>query len=232
MNKEFEMSMFGEIKFFVGLQIQQRKNDIYITQSKYIKEILKKIGMEDSKPVGTPMCTRLKLTKDDDSKEVDQTLYRSMIGKLQYAVHTRIDIALEVGIVARFSAKPRENHMMAVKRILRYLKGTKDYGLWYKLGENLHLKVFIDVDQVGNIDDRKSTSGGAFFLGKRLVSWTRKKKDYTSQSIAEAGYGVVVVNCSNIVWFKQLLEGMKVEIKEPVSCFLIIQNKLTFQRIQ
>lgn len=82
MNKEFEMSMFGEIKFFVRLQIEQNKNGIYITQSKYIKEILKKFGMEDSKPVGTPMCTRLKLTKDDDSKEVDQTLYRSMIGKL------------------------------------------------------------------------------------------------------------------------------------------------------
>ena len=124
MNKEFEMSMFGEIKFFVGLQIQQRKNGIYITQSKYIKEILKKFGMDDSKLVGTPICTGLKLTKDDDSKEVDQTLYRSMIGKLQYVVHTRPHIVLAIGIVVRFSAKTRENHMMAIKRILRYLKGT------------------------------------------------------------------------------------------------------------
>ena len=80
--------------------------------------------MEDSKPIGTPMCIGLKLTNDDDSKEVDQTLYRSMIGKLQYVIHTRSNIALAVGIVARFSAKPRENHMMAVKRILRYLNGT------------------------------------------------------------------------------------------------------------
>ena len=102
--------------------------------------------MEDSKLVGTPMCTRLKLTKDDDSKEVDHTLYRSMIGKLQWVVHTRLDIALAVGIVARFSAKPRENHITAVKRILRYLKGTEDYGLWYKLGGNLDLKVFTDAD--------------------------------------------------------------------------------------
>ena len=147
------MSMFGEIKFFVGLQIQQSKNGIYITQSKYIKEILKKFGMEDSQLVGTPMCTRLKLTKDDESKEVDQTLYRSMIRKLQYVVHTRPDIALAVGIVARFLAKPRENHIMAIKRILRYLKGTEDYGLWYKLGGNLDLKVFTDVDWVGNIDN-------------------------------------------------------------------------------
>ena len=143
MNKEFEMSMFGEIEFFVGLQIQHNKNGIYITQSKYIKEILKKFGMEDSKPVGTPMYIGLKLTKDDDSKEVDQTLYKSMIEKLRYVVHTRPDIALVVVIVEIFSTKQRENHMT---EILRYLKGTKDQGLWYKLGGNLDLKLFIDVD--------------------------------------------------------------------------------------
>ena len=175
--------------------------------------------MEDSKLVGTPMCTRLKLTKDDESKEVDQTLYRSMIGKLQYVVHTRPNIALAVGIVARFSTKPKENHMMAVKRILRYLRGIEDYGLWYKFGGNLDLKVFTDADWAGNIDDRKSTSGGAFFLGKRLVSWTSKKKNCISQSRAKVEYVVVAMNCSNIVWFKQLLEGMKVEIKEPIVMF-------------
>ena len=107
MNKDFEMSMFGEIKLFVGLQIQQNKNGIYITQSKYIKEILKKFGMEDSKPIGTLMSTGYKLSKNYDPKEVDQTTYRSMIGKLQYVVHTRLDIALVVGIVDRFSTNPK-----------------------------------------------------------------------------------------------------------------------------
>ena len=117
-----------------------------------------------------------------------------MIGKVQYVVHTRPDIALAVGIVARFLAKPKENYMMAVKRILRYLKGTKDYGLWYKPGGNLDLKVFTDADWVGNIDGRKSTSGGAFFLGKRLVSWTSKKKNCTSQSTEEVEYVATAVN--------------------------------------
>ena len=92
-----------------------------------------------------------------------------MIGMLQYVVHTRLDIALAVGIVAIFSAKPRETHMMAIKRIMRYLKRTEYYGLWYKFGVNLNLKVFTDVDWARNLDERKSTSGGAFFLGKRLV---------------------------------------------------------------
>ena len=99
--------MFGQIKFFVGLQIQQKKDGIYINQSKYIKDILKKFGMEDSKPLGTPMSTGYKLSKNDDSKEVDKTTYRSMIGKLQYVDHIRPDIALVVGIVARFLANPK-----------------------------------------------------------------------------------------------------------------------------
>ena len=130
------------------------------------------------------------------------TLYRPIIGKLQYVIHTRPDIALVVDIVARFSAKPRENHMMEIKRILRYLKGTKDYGLGYKLGGNMDLNVFADVDWAINIDEKKSTSGGAFFLGKRLVSWTTKKKNCASQSTIEVEYLVVAMNCSNIVWFK------------------------------
>ena len=112
--------------------------------------------MEDCKPVGTPMCTGLKLTKDDESKEVDQTLYRSMIGKLQYVVHTRPDIALAVGIVARFSAKPRETHLMAIKRIMRYLKGTEDYGLWYKFGGNLDLKVLLMLIGQGTLMTEKA----------------------------------------------------------------------------
>ena len=130
MKHEFEMSMFGEIKFFVGLQVHQLKHGIFVTQSKYIKEILKKLGLEDSKPVNTPMATGHKLSKNDESAEVNQTMYRSMIEKLQYVVYSRLDIALVVGIVAIFSTNPRENHLMAGKRIMRYLKGTDDFGLY------------------------------------------------------------------------------------------------------
>ena len=98
-----------------------------------------------------------------------------MIRKLQYVVHSRPDIALAVGIVAIFSESPKENHMIAVKRILIYLKGTKGYGLYYKKNGKFELKLLTDSDWEGNVDDKKSTSGGAFFLRKTLVSWTRKK---------------------------------------------------------
>jgi hypothetical protein len=108
---------------------------------------------------------------------------------------------------------------MEIKRIMRYLKDTRDYGMWYKKGDNFELKSFTDANWVESVDNRKSTSGGAFFLWKRLVSWTRKKQHCISQSIVEVEYVAVAVNCSNIVWFKQLLSGMKEEIKDLVVIF-------------
>ena len=116
MKHEFEMSMFGEIKFFVGLKVHQLKYGIFVTQSKYIKEIVKKFGLEDCKPIRTPMVIGHELSKKNESIEVNLTMYRSMIGKLQYVLHSGSDIALVVGIVARFFANPKENYLMVVKR--------------------------------------------------------------------------------------------------------------------
>ena len=98
--------------------------------------------MEDSKPISTPMLTKHKLSKNDDSTEVNQTLYRPMIGKLQYVVHSRFDITLSIGIVARFSTNPKKNHLMVVKRIMRYLKGIEEFGLYYKKNEKFELRAY------------------------------------------------------------------------------------------
>ena len=156
------------------------KYDIYITHSKYVKEILKTFGLDNSKLVSTPMVIGNKLSKNDDSTEVNQTLYMSMIGKLQYVVHNRPNIASSIGIVGRFSANPRENHLIVNKRTMRYLKGIEDYGLYYKKNEKFELRTYTNVDWARTIDDRKSTSGGEIFLGKRLVTWTTKKKIHIS----------------------------------------------------
>ncbi|GLJ46748.1 hypothetical protein SUGI_0985860 [Cryptomeria japonica] len=196
MKKEFEMSMIGEIKFLIVLQVSQVKNGIFISKTKYIREILKTFGMEDSKPVGPPMVIGCKLSKNDEANEVNETLYQSMISKLQYAVHSRPDIVQAIGLVARFAANPKATHMVAVKRIFRYLKGTDEYGLWYPHKGNFNLSVFTDANWAENIDDRKSTSGGAFFLGDRIVSWTSKKQSCISQSTAEVEYVVVAIKCT------------------------------------
>ena len=142
-----------------------------------------------------------------------------MIGKLQYVVHNRPEITLSTRIVAKFSTNPRENHLMVVKRIMRYLKGTDDFGLYCKRTEKFELKAYTNADWGGNIDERKRTSGGALFLGRRLVTWTRKNQSCTSQSIAEAEYVATAINYTNIVWIKHLLKGMKKEIIEPVILY-------------
>jgi hypothetical protein len=124
MQNKFEMSLLGEISFFLGIQIRQSNQGIFISQTKYIREMLKRFGMEDYKPVITPMQTNCKLSKDDDSKSTDQRQYRSMIGSLLYVTTSRPDVMQVVGQVARFQAAPKESHVLAVKRIFRYLKGT------------------------------------------------------------------------------------------------------------
>jgi hypothetical protein len=180
--------------FFLDLQVTQSEKGIFISQIKYIKEILKKYQMEDSKHVSTPMVTRCKLILDDDSQKVDQTMYRSMIISFLYSTTTRPNIMQVVRLVGRFQSAPRKTLLKEVKIILRYLKGTLEFGLWYPKNKEFTLNAYTDVDSVGIIDDRKSTSGGSFFLGKCLVAWLSKKQTSTSLSIAEAEY-IIVASC-------------------------------------
>jgi hypothetical protein len=118
------MSLLGELSFFLGLHIRQSNQIIFISQTKYIREMLKRFGMEDCKPVITPMQTSCMLSKDDDSNSIDQRKYRSMIGSLLYVIASRPDVMKKVGHVTRFQATPKESHVLAVKRIFRYIKGT------------------------------------------------------------------------------------------------------------
>lgn len=217
MQKEFEMSLLGELRFSLGLQISQQVNGIFISQSKYIKEMLKRFQMEECKPVSTSMITSWKLSKDDTSLEVDQKLQRSMIGSLLYVTTSRPDVLLAVGLVGRFQAPPRENHLQAVKRIFRYLKGKTNFGLWYPKGRELTLVAYTDANQEGDVDDRKSTSGGAFYLGECLVAWLSRKQSLVSLSTVEAEYIDVAACCTKILWMKQTLQDIYVQYNEPLT---------------
>jgi hypothetical protein len=132
--------------------------------------------MEDCKPIITPMQTSCKLRKYDDSKSIDQRQYRSMIGNLLYVTMSRPDVMQEDGQVARFQVAPKKSHVLAVKKIFIYFKGTKEFGLWYPKGKDLSLIAYTDADWAGCIDDRRSTSGVRFYLGECLVSWLSKKQ--------------------------------------------------------
>ncbi|GJV26966.1 retrovirus-related pol polyprotein from transposon TNT 1-94 [Tanacetum coccineum] len=146
MHDEFEMSMMGELNFFHGLQIKQLKDGIFFKQSKYIKEMLKKFGLEDSKPIKTPMSSETKLIQDEDGESVDDTKYHGMIGSLLYLMASRSDIMFSVFLCAHFQEDPKTSHLEAVKRIFRYIKGITHLGLWYPKGTGVETIVYADSD--------------------------------------------------------------------------------------
>jgi hypothetical protein len=164
-----------ELKYFLGFQVKQLQEGTFISQTKYIQDILNKFGMKDAKPIKTPMGTNGHLDLDTGGKSVNQKIYWSMIGSLLYLCASRPDIMLSVCMCARFQADPKEVHLRAVKRIMRYLVYTPKFGLWYPKGSTFDLIGYSDVDWVGCKIDRKSTSGTCQFLGRSLMSWASKK---------------------------------------------------------
>ncbi|GKD32633.1 retrovirus-related pol polyprotein from transposon TNT 1-94, partial [Tanacetum coccineum] len=176
MCSKFKMSMMGKISFFLGLQISQSPRGIFINQSKYALESLKKYGYESCDPVDTPMVEKSKLDEDKEGKAVDPSHYRGMIGTLLYLTASRPDLQFAICMCARYQARPTEKHLNAVKRIFRYLKGTVHRGLWYPKDSSFALTAFADADHAGCQDTRRSTSGSIQLLGDRLVSWSSKRK--------------------------------------------------------
>ncbi|GJR71901.1 putative ribonuclease H-like domain-containing protein [Tanacetum coccineum] len=192
MHKRFQMSSMGELTFFLGLQVQQKEDGIFISQDKYVAEILKKFDFATVKTTSTPIETNKALVKDEEAEAVDVHLYRSMIGSLMYLTASRPDIMFAVCACARFQVTPKTSHIHVVKRIFRYLKGQPKLGLCDYAGASL---------------DRKSTIGGCQFLGKRLSSWQCKKQTIVANSTTEVEY-VAVANCyGHVLWIQnQMLD--------------------------
>ena len=186
MQTEFEMSMIGELTHFLGLQIHQLDSGIFLSQSKYAKNLVKKFGLESASSVRTPMSLNVKLTVDLLGKSVDSSLYRSMIGSLLYLTASRPDISYSVGVCATYQANPKESHMIALKRIIKNVKTTTKFDVWYNKDTNDVLAGYSNDDWAENADDRKSTSGGYFNVGNNLVSWMSKKQNSISLSTAKA----------------------------------------------
>jgi len=176
MQSEFEMSMMGELGFFLGLQIKQHPNGIFISQEKYVKDILKKYKMNEAKIMVTPMHPSSSLDKDESGKSISEKEYRGMIGSLLYLTASRPDIVFVVGLCAIFQTCAKESQLIAVKGILRYLVGTTDLGLWYRKGSSFDLAAYCDADYAGDKVERKSTSGTCQFLGQALIGWSCREK--------------------------------------------------------
>jgi hypothetical protein len=219
MIQKFEMSMMGELKYFLGFQVKQLQEGTFISQTKYIQDILTKFGMKDVKPIKTPMGTNGHLDLDTGGKFVDQKVYRSMICYLLYLCASRLDIMLSVCMCARFQADPKEVHLRVVKRILRYLVYTPKFGLWYPRGSTFDLIGYSDADWAGCKIDRKSTSGTCQFLGRSLVSWASKKQNSVALSTAEAEYIAAGHCCAQLLWMRQTLRDYGYKLtKVPLLC--------------
>ncbi|GJS82698.1 retrovirus-related pol polyprotein from transposon TNT 1-94 [Tanacetum coccineum] len=192
---------------------------IFINQSKYASEIVKKYGLHSTDSVDTPMIENKKLDEDLQGKPVDATLYRGMIGSLMYLTSSRPDLNYVVCLCARYQAKPTEKHLQAVKRIFRYLNETIHMGLWYSKDTDMSLTAYADADHAGCQDTKHSTSGRAQFLGDKLVSWLSKKQKSTAISSTEAEYIALSGCCSQIQWMRSQLTdyGFKFN-KIPLYC--------------
>ncbi|GJT37876.1 putative ribonuclease H-like domain-containing protein [Tanacetum coccineum] len=175
MKSRFQMSSMGELTFFLGLQVKQKEDGIFISQDKYVAEILKKFDFANVKTASTPIETQNPLVKDEEASGVDVHLYRSMIGSLMYLTASRPDITFAVCACSRFQVTPKSSHLSIVKRIFRYLKGKPKLGLWYPRVSSFDLESYLDSDYAGANLDRKSTTDGCQFLGRRLSSWQCKK---------------------------------------------------------
>ena len=166
---------------------------------------MKKFGLESASSVKISMSPNVKLTIDLLGKSVDPSLYRSMIGSLFYLTTSKPDISYSVGVCARYQANPKESHMTTLKRIIKYVKTTTEFGVWYNKDTSDVLAGYFDADWAGNVNDRKSTLGGCFYMGNNLVSWITKKQNSISLSTLEVEY-IAAGSCfTQLLWMQKLL---------------------------
>nr|GEW38655.1 hypothetical protein [Tanacetum cinerariifolium] len=194
MKDKFQTSSMGELTLFLGLQVKQKQDGIFISQDKYVAKILRKFGLTDGKLASTPIDTKKPLLKDPNGEDVDVHTYRSMIGSLMYLSSSRPDIMFVVCACARFQVTPKASHLHAVKRIFRYLKGKLHLGLWYLKDLPFNLVAYSDSDYAGASLDRKPTTGDCLFFGRRLISWQCKKQTVVATLSTETEY-VAAVSC-------------------------------------
>ena len=231
LSSTFALKDLGQLHYFLGIEVVHDIKNLVLSQRKYILEILQRSGLSDCKPAASPMSPSHILNIDDSPALSDPTMYRQTVGALKYATLSRPDIAFAVNRVCQFMHAPTENHWSAVKRILRYLKGTTDLGLLIRHQSGKQLQAFTDVvwqdstaspvqaysdsDWAGSPVDRRSTGGFAIYLGSNLVSWTARKQKTVSRSSTESEYKALADTVAELIWLKALLHELGILVPSP-----------------
>lgn len=227
LNTLFALKDMGQLHYFLGVEVVHKGADLVLSQRKYIREILHRAGLADCKPLATPMSTSHVLLPDDSPLLADPSRYRQTVGALQYATLSRPDIAFAVNKVCQFMHAPTENHWAGVKRILRYLQGTINLGLWIRHNTGYQLQAFSDSHWSPNLQaysdsdwagcpiDRRSTGGYAIYLGSNLISWSARKQKTVSRSSTESEYKAIADTVAELIWLKSLLQELGLNSKAP-----------------
>lgn len=218
---EFDMSDLGKMRHFLGIEVLQNSNGIFICQRRYAREVLVRFEMASSNPVKNPIVPGTKLSKDEGGTKVDATLFKQAVGSLMYLTVTRPDLMYVVSLISRYMSRPTMSHWLAAKRILRYVKGTTELGIFYKKGEgSLKLLAFTDSGYAGDLDDRRSTSGYVFMIGSGAVSWSSKKQPVVTLSTTEAEYIAAALCACQCLWLKRIMGkiGMEKDEATIIQC--------------
>ncbi|KAA0051914.1 putative copia-type polyprotein [Cucumis melo var. makuwa] len=223
--QEFEMIDIGLMSYYLGIEVKQSEEGIFISQERYTREILEKFNMMNSKPIATSIETGTKLSKHEEGDDVDPSYFKSLVGSLRYLTCTRPYILFSVGLVSRFVESPTTTHLKVTKRILRYLKGTLDYGLFYSSSKEFKLEGYCDSDWAGDTNDRKSTSGYVFFIGNTAFTWSFKKQPIVTLSTCEAEYVAAASCVCHAVWLRNLLKTVGILQDDPTV--IHVDNKST-----
>nr|GFA31276.1 putative ribonuclease H-like domain-containing protein [Tanacetum cinerariifolium] len=236
MKGEFEMSAMGELIFFLGLQVKQLPDGIFISQDKYVKDMLKKFDMESMRTSTTPYEVPKPKSKDEPDDAVNVHLYRYMIGSLMYLTASRPDIMFAVSACSRHQVTPMTSYLNAVKKIFKYLKRQPNLGLWYPRDSPFQLEAYSDSDHAGSYGDRKSTTGGCQFLGRRLISWQCKKQTIVANSSTKAKYVVAASCCGQVLWIQNQMLNYRFNFMntkifiDNQSTICIVKNLVFHQR--
>ena len=219
----FEIKDLGGIRFFLGIEVARSQRRIFLSQRKYVLDLLAEVGLLDCKPTDTPIVHNHKLSQHTNQVPTDKGRYKRLVGKLIYLSHTRPDIAYVVSVLSQFMHNPSEEHMDAVNQILCYLKTSPGKGLMLSKNNHLNVEGYTDADWEGNVSDRKSTSGYFTFVGQNLVTWKSKKQKVVALSSAEAEFRGMAKGLCELLWLRRLL--MEIGFGSSMEMNLFCDNK-------
>jgi hypothetical protein len=208
MIKEFEIMDIGLMTYYLEVEIKQGEDEILVNQKKFAKEILNKFKMKDCAKVNTPVKCGVKMSKNDERVKINSTTFKNLVGSLRYLAYICPGILFAVGLVNKFIETPTMTHCKALKRILRYIKGTIDFGLFYEYYNSFELVGYSDSDWVGDMDDRKSITSFVFYMRDTTFTWSSKKQPIVTLSTCEAEYVATTICVCHSVWLKRLLKEL------------------------